>query len=218
MQIKVCGLKEPNNITQIAALAPDYVGFIFYPPSPRFAEPLDIEVLEKIPKKVKKVGVFVNENLENILTKIYKYKLNAIQLHGSENLQLCRKIKQETRIEVIKAIPIMDASNFWTTKKYSNVVDKFLFDTKTDIYGGSGQKFDWDILSEYQGEQEFLLSGGIGIDDIKSIRKIAHPQMVGVDINSRFEQTPGIKNVSMVRDFIQHINQPIPQTDPNNNE
>lgn len=91
MQIKVCGLKEPNNITQIAALAPDYVGFIFYPPSPRFAEPLDIEVLEKIPKKVKKVGVFVNENLENILTKIYKYKLNAIQLHGSENLKLCEK-------------------------------------------------------------------------------------------------------------------------------
>lgn len=218
MLIKVCGLRDSNNIKDISALSPDYMGFIFYPSSPRFAKSLDNIALQQISKNTKKVGVFVNENLENILTYIYKYKLDAVQLHGSENITLCEKIKKETSVEVIKAIAVMDKSNFWITQKYNHVVDKFLFDTKTDIYGGSGQKFDWSILDEYQGEKEFLLSGGISTNDIKNIRKISHPKMVGVDINSRFEQAPGIKDTSLVQKFIYEIKKQIPKTDPNSNE
>lgn len=208
MQIKICGLREPGNIRQIAQLHPDYMGFIFYPNSPRFAKKLDVNVLNSIPKEIKKVGVFVNENLENILTYIHKYDLDAVQLHGSENQKLCQLIKEEAKAQVIKVFSVMGAYNLKVTKDYEDVADLFLFDTKTDLYGGSGQKFNWNILHEYLGEKNFLLSGGIGLDDVKAIRKLEHPKMIGVDVNSRFEIKPGLKNVEMLREFIQEINKP----------
>lgn len=205
MKIKICGLRDPENIREVAALNPDYMGFIFYPNSPRFAGKLDARILQALPKSIIKTGVFVNENLENILTYIHKYKLDAVQLHGAENRKLCAEIKEEAKTLVIKAFSIMAPYNLKVTKNYEDVADLFLFDTKTDLYGGSGQKFNWNILHEYHGEKEFLLSGGISLDDVKAIRKIEHPKMVGVDLNSKFELKPGMKNVGLLKQFMDEL-------------
>lgn len=206
--IKVCGLREPENIKQVVQLQPNLVGFIFYPNSPRFVNKLDTNTLQQIPKHIKKIGVFVNEDLENMLTYVHKYDLDGVQLHGTENLSLCKKIKEEIGILVIKAFSIMSEDNFRVTKEYEKVCDYFLFDTKTDVYGGSGQKFNWNILSCYQGEKEFILSGGISLEDVKSILKINHPKMTGIDVNSKFEIKPGLKNVEQLRVFINEIKNP----------
>ena len=218
MQIKICGMKYPENILEVSTLLPDYLGFIFYLKSPRFADRLDLSVLNSLPKNIKKVGVFVNESLENILTCIEKYNLDAVQLHGADNKKLCREIKEEAKTMVIKVFPIMASYNLKVTKDYEEVADLFLFDTKTDLYGGSGQKFNWNILYEYTGEKEFLLSGGIGLDDVKAIRKLEHPKMIGVDLNSRFEIKPGLKNVEMLREFITELNKPKEIEEENDNE
>jgi phosphoribosylanthranilate isomerase len=194
------------------------MGFIFYTRSPRFVKNPDISIISSLPDEIKKVGVFVNENLENILTYIHKFDLDAVQLHGAENQKLCKAIKEEANTMVIKAFPIMDKYNLKVTKNYEDVADLFLFDTKTDLYGGSGQKFNWNILHEYHGEKDFFLSGGIGPDDVKAIRKLKHPKMIGVDLNSRFELKPGLKNVSMLREFIEELNKPTENEDENTNE
>ncbi len=191
------------------------MGFIFYPKSPRFFNNPDIAVLEAIPNNIQKVGVFVNDSPENILTHIHRYRLDAIQLHGAENAPLCRLLKEEADILIIKAFPIMNVDNLKVTKGYEDIVDLFLFDTKTDIYGGSGEKFDWDILLAYRGEKKFLLSGGIGPNDVKAIRRLQHPQMLGVDLNSRFELKPGLKNVEKLNIFMEQLSQPF---NPNTEE
>ena len=208
MQIKICGLRDPENIREIAALQPDFMGFIFYPNSPRYVGQLDAGSLTSLPTSIKKTGVFVNENLENILTAISKYNLDAVQLYGADNKKLCRKIRQEAKTMVIKVFPIMDASNFRVTGDYQDVADYFLFDTKTDLYGGSGQKFNWNILQEYTGNKSFLLSGGIGADDVKALRAIEHPLLAGVDLNSKFELKPGLKNVALLKQFIDELKLP----------
>ena len=199
-------MKYPDNIREVSSLHPDFMGFIFYPNSPRYVGQLDAGSLTSLPTSIKKTGVFVNENLENILTAISKYNLDAVQLHGADNRKLCRKIRQEAKTMVIKVFPIMDASNFRVTGDYEAVADYFLFDTKTDLYGGSGQKFNWNILHDYHGEKDFLLSGGISPDDVKAIRKIEHPRMIGIDLNSKFEIKPGLKNVPLLQYFIEEIN------------
>lgn len=208
MIIKICGLREPENIVEVVSLKPDMVGFIFYPASPRYAKKLNNSVLEQIPPNIKKIGVFVNEDLENILTHIEKYNLDGVQLHGTENKELCKTIKEEAKVLVIKAFSVMNADNFKVTKDYENVCDYFLFDTKTDIYGGSGQKFNWNILSSYRGEKQFILSGGISMEDAKPILKLNHPKMAGIDVNSKFEIKPGLKNIEMLRTFITEIRNP----------
>ena len=180
------------------------MGFIFYPKSPRYAEPLDVEILQSLPTSMKKVGVFVNEDLERILTLVFKYKLDGVQLHGTENKDICQKLK-ETGLIVIKAFSIAEANNFKVTSTYEGVCDYFLFDTKTDAYGGSGIKFDWTILDEYKGETPFLLSGGISADDAEAILKINHPKMAGIDLNSKFELKPGEKNIELLRGFLKEI-------------
>jgi len=205
--VKICGMRIPENIAAVAALKPDFMGFIFYPKSPRFAEPLDISVLNSLPKSIKKIGVFVNEDLDNILTIVYKYKLDGVQLHGAELVEMCREL-HETGLIVIKAFPIADAYNFKVTKAYEGVCDYFLFDTKTDAYGGSGIKFNWNILNEYKGKTPFLLSGGIAADDAEAILKIDHPKFAGIDLNSKFEVSPGLKNVEMLKEFITEIKLP----------
>ena len=204
MLIKICGLKYPENIQAVSALKPDFMGFIFYPKSPRYAEPLDIKTLEALPPTIKKIGVFVNEDIENILTIAYKYKLDGLQLHGTELVDMCRKLKKLGYL-VIKAFPIAEAYNFKVTKAYEGVCDYFLFDTKTDAYGGSGVKFNWQILKEYKGETPFFLSGGIAVDDAEAIRKIEHPQFAGIDLNSKFELKPGLKNISLLKEFISNF-------------
>lgn len=201
-------MKYPDNIREVTSLHPDFMGFIFYPNSPRFAGQLDAGSLTSLPTSIKKTGVFVNENLENILTAISKYNLDAVQLHGADNRKLCRKIRQEAKTMVIKVFQIMDASNFRVTGDYEEVADYFLFDTKTDLYGGSGQKFNWNILQEYKGNKPFLLSGGIGAGDVKAIRAIEHPLLAGVDLNSKFELKPGLKNVALLKQFIDELKKP----------
>lgn len=204
MIIKICGMKVPENIKQVAALQPDLMGFIFYPKSPRYVEPLDAETMTALPESIRKIGVFVNEDLERILTLTYKYKLDGVQLHGTENTTICRKLK-EAGLLVLKAFPIADAYNFKVTGAYEGVCDYFLFDTKTATYGGSGQKFDWGILNEYKGETAFLLSGGIGADDADAILKINHPKMAGIDLNSKFEISAGLKNVELLKSFLTEL-------------
>lgn len=204
MKIKICGMKHPENIQNIAALHPDMMGFIFYPKSPRFAEPLGIATLDALSKSIKKIGVFVNEDLENILTIATKYNLDGVQLHGTELESMCKELYKSGFI-VIKAFPIAEAYNFKVTKKYEGTCNYFLFDTKTDAYGGSGLKFNWGMLDEYVGETPFLLSGGIAADDAEAILKIEHPKFAGIDLNSKFEVSPGLKNVELLTGFLEEI-------------
>ena len=204
MRIKVCGMKIPENIQAVAALQPDFMGFIFYPKSPRYAEPLDIATLNALPASIKKIGVFVNEELENVLTIATKYNLDGVQLHGNELESMCKDLHKSGFI-VIKAFPIAEAYNFKVTKKYEGTCDYFLFDTKTDAYGGSGLKFNWKMLNEYVGETPFLLSGGIAADDAEAILKIEHQKFAGIDLNSKFELKPGEKNVELLKGFLKEI-------------
>jgi len=204
MLLKICGLKYPENIQAVSDLKPDFMGFIFYPKSPRYAEPLDNAVLNSLPATIKKIGVFVNEDLENTLTIAYKYKLDGLQLHGAELVDMCRELKKLGYL-VIKAFPIAEAYNFKVTKSYEGVCDYFLFDTKTEAYGGSGLKFNWKMLNEYTGDTPFLLSGGIALDDAEAIQKIEHPKFAGIDLNSKFEVKPGLKNISLLKDFISNF-------------
>jgi len=207
-RIKICGMKYPENIKLVAGLQPNFMGFIFYPKSPRYAEPLNVDSLKSIPKSIKKIGVFVNETEENILTTVYKYELDGVQLHGVELVEMCKELR-DTGLIVIKAFPIAEAYNFIVTKTYEGACDYFLFDTKTEAFGGSGVKFDWSILNEYKGETSFLLSGGIAPDDAEAILKIEHPKFVGIDLNSKFELKPGEKNVELLGEFIKEIKQPL---------
>ena len=202
--VKVCGMKYPGNIQAVAALHPDFMGFIFYTKSPRFAEPLSLETLAAIPASIKKIGVFVNEDLENILTVVYKYKLNGVQLHGSEMVSMCAQLK-EAGLIVIKAFPIAEAINFIPAKRYEGVCDYFLFDTKGHLPGGTGQKFNWALLKNYTGSIPFFLSGGIGPDDLEAIRNFDHPRWRGLDVNSGFEIAPALKDVVKVQQFIFRI-------------
>jgi len=197
-------MKIPENIRAVAALQPDFMGFIFYPKSPRYAEPLDFSTLNALPKSIKKIGVFVNEDMEDILTIATKYDLDGVQLHGTELVEMCRELRKAGFI-VIKAFPVAEAYNFKVTKAYEDTCDYFLFDTKTDAYGGSGVKFNWGMLDEYVGETPFLLSGGIAADDAEAILKIEHPKLTGIDLNSKFEVKPGEKNVALLKGFIQQL-------------
>jgi len=199
-------MKFPDNIEAIASLKPDFMGFIFYPKSPRYAEPLDAATLKALPSSIKKIGVFVNENLENILTIAYNYKLDGVQLHGTELFEMCKELKSAGYI-VIKAFPIAEAYNFKVTKDYEGACDYFLFDTKTDAYGGSGVKFNWNMLDEYVGKTPFLLSGGIAADDAEAILKIEHPKFAGIDLNSKFEIKPGLKDQLKLKTFLNELKQ-----------
>ncbi len=203
--VKVCGLKNPENIRAIAKLRPDFMGFIFYPKSPRYVEPFPSEIIDSIPPEIKKTGIFVNDDLHDILTAVHKYRLDAVQLHGSDMEKICRKLR-ETDLTIIKAFSIATSCNFIPTKHYEGLCDYFVFDTKTEHHGGSGCKFNWNMLHEYKGKTPFLLSGGIAPDDINAVLSIDHPKMIGVDLNSRFEIKPGLKDVDKLKEFIRLLN------------
>jgi len=191
MKIKVCGLKDPENIKAVAALNPDYMGFIFYPKTQRYVAGLPAGAVSGL--KPYKTGVFVNESVKNISKQISAYRFDALQLHGDESPELCAQFKG--RVTVIKAFGLNSDFDFEQLKNYAGSVDFFLFDTKTDIYGGSGKTFDWAILDKYTLDVPFFLSGGISLDNLEEVRSISHPQFYGVDLNSRFETEPGIKNI-----------------------
>lgn len=188
MKIKVCGMKYPENISAVAALQPDYMGFIFYPQSPRFAAELDI-----VEASALKTGVFVDENEGKVKKLVGKYQLDAIQLHGSETPQYCKLFKG--KVTVIKAFGVDENFDFEKLNDYEGCVDYFLFDTKTGKHGGSGQTFDWYLLNKYKLNVPFFLSGGLSLENMEEVKAIDHPQFYGVDLNSRFEIEPGLKDI-----------------------
>jgi len=207
MKIKVCGLRDPENIEQIAALSPDYMGFIFYNKTPRFAGELSIKVLAAIPPTINKAGVFVDEELEVIKQIIDKYDFDFVQLHGNETPDFCKSLKDSA--VVIKAFGIDDEFDFKQLKKYKNKADIFLFDTKTSKHGGSGLTFDWNILDRYELDVPFFLSGGISPENIDEVRSIDHPQFYGIDVNSKFEISPGVKDIEKLKQAFNSIKQSV---------
>lgn len=175
-------MKYPQNITEIESLNPDLMGFIFYKKSKRFFNQPEIN----LNNKVKRVGVFVNENIQEIKNKIKKYKLDYVQLHGEENVNFCHSLQPFAKI--IKVFKIDYNFNFKKTEEFEEVCDYFLFDTKSQLHGGSGKKFDWDLLKNYNCKKDFFLSGGIDISDIEEIKKIVNSYPIaGIDVNSKFE-------------------------------
>ena len=198
-------MRDSENIEELVKLAPDYIGFIFYDKSKRFvADFPKVEILSTI----KKVGVFVNEPVEVILDLVAKNKLDAVQLHGDESSEFCEELKTvfNHQIEIIKAFSVDKYFDFSITKEYESSCDLFIFDTKGGGYGGTGLKYDWTILNNYKGETYFLLSGGIGFNDIDIVNDFKHPKCIGVDLNSGFEDTPGLKNIKRLKEFIAEIN------------
>jgi phosphoribosylanthranilate isomerase len=196
MKIKVCGLRDTENIKAVAALNPDYMGFIFYAPSPRFIDKLPVEALNNIPKSIKKTAVFVDESAETINNLLNKFGFDAVQLHGNESPDFCNSFRN--KVKMIKAFGLNDSFDFDQLNAYVNKVDFFLFDTKTDIHGGSGKTFDWTILNKYKLNTPFFLSGGISLDNLEEVKNISHPQFYGVDLNSRFETAPGMKDIQQL--------------------
>lgn len=191
----------PQNIITVAALRPDYMGFIFYPKSPRYAGMLDPATL---PDHVRRVGVFVNASLSEIENTTKRYRLQTLQLHGSELPETCRTLRNKG-YEVIKAFGIATADDLRQTTRYESFCDLFLFDTRTTNHGGSGRRFDWHLLELYNGKTPFLLSGGISSDDTEKILTVGHPLFYGIDLNSRFEIEAGLKNTELLERFIKTI-------------
>ncbi len=205
MIIKVCGMTNEDNLKAIAPAMPDYFGFIFYEKSPRA---LKINSLPSI-EDIKKIGVFVNTSTDFIVESQQQFNLNGVQLHGEEDKIYVKELKEKLPddIKIFKAISIKETSDFKTISIYEGYVDLIVLDTKTKLKGGSGQKFDWNLLDHYKANIPFLLSGGISKNDTDKIIKLKqnYPKMKGVDINSKFEIRPGIKNIEQVNTFIKTL-------------
>jgi phosphoribosylanthranilate isomerase len=205
LKIKICGMREPENILEVSNLKPDLMGFIFYPGSPRYAgETLSPEIVTNLPETIKRVGVFVNADPEKINLIIRKYSLDMVQLHGEETPEICRRLSA-TGIDVIKAFSLKENSDFRSCNNYIDYTKFFLFDSSTTKYGGSGRKFDWHILEKYDLGHPFFLSGGVAQEDVKDIQKITNSAFYGVDLNSRFEVQPGLKDIEKLKIFISGI-------------
>lgn len=202
--VKVCGMREADNILSVEQeVSPDCMGFIFYPKSPRYvASPPDF-----LPQTCDRVGVFVNAELNFILDRVCDYGLHAIQLHGEESPDYIRNLRCRVpdRMVIIKALSVFNPTSAELealTAPYVSCVDFFLFDTPSTGYGGSGKAFQWSALQNYRGPVHFILSGGIGPDSLEALRAFRHPLCVGIDLNSRFETEPAVKDVALLRDFI----------------
>lgn len=191
-------MRDAQNIRDVESLGVDWIGMIFWPKSKRYVA----EVPSYLPGHLKKVGVFVDSTLDDILQHISDYQLDIIQLHGQESPDFAQALKPHT---IIKAFNIEKADDLLQTEKYEGIADYFLFDTKGKMVGGNGQKFDWSILTAYQGKTPFLLSGGIGPEDIEPVKSFHHPRYVGIDLNSRFESEPGFKDINQLKTFINNI-------------
>ncbi len=207
MLIKVCGIADAENARQVAALKPDMMGFIFYRPSRRNAFGLDPQAVRDLPKEIIKTGVFVDEDAAAILRTAREYGLDRIQLHGEEAPGLCRELA-DNGYKIIKAFGISSPEDLQATAGYVDVCDMFLFDTRTPLKGGSGEKFDHGLLQTYTGRTPFLLSGGIGPEDTV-IPASGHPLCAGLDVNSRFETAPGHKDPAALARFIAAIRKTI---------
>lgn len=196
--IKVCGMREEQNISDLEKLDIDWMGMIFWSGSKRYVS----RPPSRLPQRVKKVGVFVDASLDDIRQHVSDYQLDIIQLHGHETPAFLEVLKPLT---LIKAFNIADASDLQKTKAYEGIADYFLFDTKGKIVGGNGEKFDWTVLTAYEGATPFLLSGGIGPDDVQEVKQFHHQKCIGIDLNSRFESAPGLKDIVQLQTFIKQI-------------
>lgn len=215
--IKVCGLRDGENIRQVAALGVDWIGLIFWPHSPRYVSmiPSNAGIIpDRVSDigefKAKRVGVFVDPTAQDVITRVVNFQLDLIQLHGHETPTLIHNLRHTLAdirpVKVIKAISVNSRDDITAYKDYADCVDYFLFDTKCKTVGGSGEQFDWSVLEAYDGDTPFLLSGGIGLDDAERVRRFHHPQCIGIDLNSRFESEPGFKDVAALRQFINQLN------------
>lgn len=191
-------MREPENIRQLLSLQPDFVGFIFYPKSPRYAGNAAIPF--DFPDHIQKIGVFVDEEETKIIDTARQFGLHGIQLHGHETPGQCKALK-ESGLIVIKAFAIDESSVFEMTEEYEPVSDYFLFDTKTSLLGGSGKAFNWEILKKYNNRKPFFLSGGIGPEHIDELGRLWGLNLFAIDINSRFELMPGAKDIAKIRAF-----------------
>ena len=204
MRLKVCGMRELENISALSELDPNYIGFIFWSESSRFVDkktpPLD--------KKIIKTGVFVDATFDYILTKIKDHQLDAVQLHGQESCSYCKVIK-DYGLKVIKSFSIKNTFDFNNLEDYENSCDYYLFDTKGKLPGGNGFTFDWKILNEYPSQKPFFLSGGIGVDNLNEIKKLVKTKLPihAIDVNSKFETAPGNKNIELLKKFKKEIDE-----------
>jgi phosphoribosylanthranilate isomerase len=218
MIIKVCGMRDGENIRQVAELGVDWIGMIFWPKSPRNVTMIPTHA-GIIPDrgtdignfKAKRVGVFVDEMAQNIITRVVNFQLDLIQLHGHETPTLIRNLRRtldpdiRPGVKFIKAISVESCDDIATYRDYEDCVDYFLFDTKCQTVGGSGEQFDWNVLEAYDGDVPFLLSGGIGPDDAERVRNFHHPKCIGIDLNSRFETEPAIKDITKLKQFLEQL-------------
>ncbi|WP_445737957.1 phosphoribosylanthranilate isomerase [Mariniflexile sp.] len=218
--LKVCGMKYQDNIQQVAALQPDYLGFIFYDKSARHFD----GIIPKLPESIKRVGVFVDAELDDVIEKIKTHNLQAVQLHGEETPEYCEALKKrhsefiseshhenlkqvliDKTIEIIKVFSIKKEFNFDVLKPYEAVCDYFLFDTKGKLPGGNGYTFDWNVLKNYPSTKPFFLSGGIGLEEVENLKQFqqskASKYCYAIDVNSRFEIEPGLKNIEKLKIF-----------------
>ena len=211
-------MREGENIRQVAELGVNWIGMIFWDKSPRnvtmiptYAGIIPDRGSDIGSFKAKRVGVFVDEMPQNIITRVVNYKLDLVQLHGHETPTLIRNLRRtldpdiRPGVQFIKAISVGGCNDIAAYKDYADCVDYFLFDTKCPTVGGSGSQFDWSVLEAYDGDVPFLLSGGIGPDDAERVRNFHHPKCIGIDLNSRFETEPGLKNITKLKQFLEQL-------------
>ena len=204
LKIKVCGMREPGNIREVAGLNPDYMGFIFYPASKRYGGRLSPSDLMNITSDIKRVAVFVNASREEIVSTCKAYSIRILQLHGDEPPAFCRLLREEG-FQVIKAFRVGHGLDMEKMEAFAEVCDFILFDTSGEGFGGTGLKFDWNQLQDYTLELPFFLSGGIAPGDAGRIKDMDIPQLYAVDLNSRFEIKPGLKDKEELEKFIRKI-------------
>lgn len=198
--IKVCGMRDEENILAVDSLGVDFMGFIFYSKSPRYVASLPATM----PTTASRVGVFVNEELGEIESRIESFGLEYVQLHGSEAPLFCESVAA-LGVKVIKAFSVDSIFDFDAVEPYAKWCDLFVFDTKCSGYGGSGEQFDWSLLDNYRGVTPFLLSGGISMESVDSLARLCHPQLVGYDLNSRFELSPALKDIECLTQFLEQL-------------
>ena len=202
MKFKICGLFNHENINQVAVLKPDYIGHIFWEKSLRYVN----NITPNINKEIKKTGVFFNSIAEDVINKIDKHDLNCVQLHGDESPQFCNEIL-DTGIQVIKSFRIDDNFDFNILKNYEDYCDIFLFDSKSELPGGTGKSFNWKNLKKYNLKKGFFISGGIGLNSIESLIELFKMDLpiYGIDVNSKFEDENHLKKIDELKTFIEII-------------
>lgn len=205
LKCKVCGITDPKNAGEVGVHQPDYMGFIFYPRSLRYVgKKPDPALFSAVPEKTEKTAVFVNEYYERMIEVTGKYGIGHVQLHGMESPETCTALRSHG-LKVIKVFPGDQLENIRLLKDYEEAADYFLFDTPVKSHGGSGRKFDWSGLNKFSSPKRFFLSGGISADDAEQLRGLDMKGLFAVDINSRFETTPGVKDPALVGNFIKSL-------------